>query len=74
MHCVNDKEDKEQSLETNRINNQSDENVELKSKDGEKIGEVLNGREGITVDSLSEGTWEMKNDHKDSTSINRSSK
>ena len=46
----------------------------MKSKDGEKIGEVLNDREGITIDSLSEGIWEMKNDPKDSTSINRSSK
>ncbi|PWA36438.1 DEP domain-containing protein [Artemisia annua] len=66
LDCVNDKEDREHSLETNTVNNQSDENVELKSKDGEKIGEVLNDREGITV--LSEGTGEMKTDPKDSTS------
>nr|GEV53796.1 DEP domain-containing protein [Tanacetum cinerariifolium] len=50
------------------VNNQSDEKVELEPKDGEKIGEVLNDREGITVGSLSEDTGEMKTDPKDNTS------
>ncbi|GKC48861.1 DEP domain-containing protein, partial [Tanacetum coccineum] len=68
LDYVNDKEDREQSLATNTVNNQSDEKVELEPKDGEKIGEVLNDREGITVGSLSEDIGEMKTDPKDNSS------
>nr|GEZ72159.1 DEP domain-containing protein [Tanacetum cinerariifolium] len=59
LDYVNVKEDREQSLETNTVNIQTDENVELKFKDSEKIGKVMNDREGIIVDSLAEETWKM---------------
>nr|GFA73122.1 hypothetical protein [Tanacetum cinerariifolium] len=41
LDCANVMEDREQSLETNTVNNQSNENVELKSKDSEMICEAI---------------------------------